>query len=142
MMQKNTRRRRVSFMLTPLIDVIFLLLIFFMLSSQVAPYSLLPLGGVASGDDAPSPAPPEPADPAVLPLVVRVARGQVNVGGETMAIYELRQAAGRFRREGRDAYLVIPSGNANVQDVVSALEALNAASVASVTLLNARRAQP
>ena len=35
------RKRRFQFMLTPLVDVMFLLLIFFMLSSQTAPYSLL-----------------------------------------------------------------------------------------------------
>lgn len=132
------RPRRVSFMLTPLIDVIFLLLIFFMLSSQIAPYSLLPLGGIAAEGGEPAAAPAEPGA-AALPLVVRVARGQVSLGGETLALADLKAAAGRLRREGVESYLLIPLASATIQDVVSALEALKAASATSVTLINPRR---
>jgi biopolymer transport protein ExbD len=140
-MLPEIKRRRASFMLTPLIDVIFLLLVFFMLSSQIAPYSLLPMGGVASAREEPIAAADEPASQA-LPVVVRIARGQLHVGGETMAISDLRAAAERFRREGTESYLLIPTRSAEVQDIVSTLEALKAASAATVTLLNRQRAVP
>jgi len=140
-MLPQTRRRRVSFVLTPLIDVIFLLLLFFMLSSEVAPYSLLPLSDVASGREETAAPPPEPSSPR-LPLAVRVLHGQVRIGNEAIPFAELEEAVRGLRREGSEAYLLIPTASATVQDVVSALEALKKASVASVTLLNAESARP
>ncbi|WEX10860.1 biopolymer transporter ExbD [Chelativorans sp. AA-79] len=136
------RRRRIAFVLTPLIDVIFLLLIFFMLSSQIAPYSLLPLGGVAAGTDEAEAAPAEAVNGAAQPLVVRIAHGEVTIGAERMAIAQLQDAVGHFRRQGVETYLLIPSGDAELQDVVSTLEAMKAASAGSVTLLNPIRERP
>ena len=129
------QRRRTLLVLTPLIDVLFLLLIFFMLSSQIAPYSLIPLGGVISGvGEAPAAAVPTGLEPA--PVVIRVAHGYVAVGAERIALPELRGAAERFREGDVDRFLLIPTAAADVQDLVSALEALKAASAAEVTLLN------
>lgn len=140
-MLPETSPRRISFMLTPLIDVIFLLLIFFMLSSQIAPYSFLPLGGVVAGKR--SGAGLEEAEgPAALPVVVRVAHGQVRIGNETMAITNLEAAARRHVRQGSDTYLLIPSASATVQDIVWVLDGLKAAAAKSVTLLNPQRGQP
>ena len=42
-LSRPARRQRPSFVLTSLIDIIFLLVIFFMVSSQITPFSLLPL---------------------------------------------------------------------------------------------------
>ena len=54
---RHVRRRRASFVLTSLIDVIFLLVIFFMVSSQIVPFSVIGLGPIASdGASEPEPA--------------------------------------------------------------------------------------
>lgn len=131
---RRQRPRRLAFMLTPLIDVMFLLLIFFMLSSQLSPYSLLPIGRVA-GERGASPAAPAETT-AIADLSVRVAAGAVVVGGETIAIEAFPSAIETFRAQGFDGFLVIATRAASVQDIVSALEALQAAGVARVTLMN------
>lgn len=132
---RQQRPRRLAFMLTPLIDVMFLLLIFFMLSSQLSPYSLLPIGRVAGGERGASPAAPAETI-AIADLSVRVAAGAVVVGGETIAIEAFPSAIEAFRAQGFDGFLVIATRAASVQDMVSALEALQAAGVARVTLMN------
>lgn len=131
------KRRRGFLVLTPLVDVIFLLLIFFMLSSQIAPYSMLVLGTV---EDA---APPEAAGAplqapaaAIAPLVVRVSHGEVGLGGRRIAISDIGTAARELTDRGIEAFLLIPSAEADVQDVVAVLEALKAAEAASVTVVN------
>ena len=128
----QAKPRRASFVLTPLIDVIFLLLIFFMLSSQISPYSLLPIGGVAR--DAGSGA---TASGVASDLSLRVAAGSVRIGAETIALGDLGPVLERLVRQGAGGFLVIATRSARVQDVVSVLEALQDASAERVTLVNA-----
>jgi len=139
MILPKPRRRRVIFVFTPLIDVLLLLVIFFMLSSQIAPYSLIPLGGVFSGDQSGN-ALLSSGNLVAGPMAVRVYHGYVGIGAERMAIVDLKTAAEDFRQQGIDRYLLIPAATADVQDVVSALEAFKAASAAEVTLLSPRQA--
>ncbi|MCT7374128.1 biopolymer transporter ExbD [Chelativorans salis] len=126
--------RRPLLALTPLIDVLFLLLIFFMLSSQVAPYSLIPLGGVFHGGGAESR--PQEAIPVAAPVVLRVSHGYVTLGRERTAITDLKEAVEELRQQDIDRYLVIPTATANVQDMVSVLEVLKMGAAAEVTLIN------
>lgn len=127
-------------MLTPLIDVMFLLLIFFMLSSQISPYSLLPIGRVAgeaaadAGAHAPATSAPD--------LSVRVSAGLVAVGGESVAMSELGPVIERLVAQGFGGFLVIATRSASVQDIVSALEALQAAGAERVTLVNVAGGAP
>ncbi|MBL8583255.1 MAG: biopolymer transporter ExbD [Rhizobiaceae bacterium] len=133
------RRRRVVFVLTPLIDVIFLLLIFFMLSSQIAPYSLLPIGrivGQAAGD-----MPSAPAEGTLPSMTLRVAHGFVAAGEERIPIPDLAATAERLRGEGISSYVLIASSAAQVQDMVSVMEALGR-SEAAVTMLHAQAGAP
>src|SRR5690554_3533067 len=109
------RRRRGFLVLTPLVDVVFLLLVFFMLSSQITPYSLLVLGGVGNEGRA-SDAPPEASAPAVAPLVVRVANGDVTLGGRRVAIADVAQAARELGQRGIGSFVLIPTAAATVQD--------------------------
>ena len=76
-------RRRIVFMLTPLVDVMFLLLIFFMLSSQTAPYSLLEImaQGTPGAEPAPQTQPVAPAQGAAE-LLVSIARGYARFNGD------------------------------------------------------------
>lgn len=131
------RQRRVFFALTPLIDVMFLLLVFFMLSSQIAPYALMPVGGVAAagGEAAPGTA-------ASGPMTIRLSHGQARIGGQDVVLDNLQALARAFVDQGISAFIVIPSASAQAQDVVTALEALKAASPRDVTLVAANRARP
>lgn len=118
------------FPLTPLIDVMFLLLIFFMLSSQISPYSLMQVDRIARSDGAGG------AGRARPDLVVRLSRGFVSIGGEAIAADHAAAAFSRLVSQGVSGFLVVLSGSATVQDIVTTLEALQAASAPKVTLVN------
>lgn len=125
------RQRRMFFALTPLIDVMFLLLIFFMLSSQISPYALMPVGGVASANG-------DAVDTggSSAPLVIRISHGQAQIGGRDVALADMEATAKTLVGQGIIAFVAIPSASAQVQDVVTALEALQAASASDVTLVS------
>lgn len=134
------RSRRSLFALTPLIDVMFLLLIFFMLSSQIAPFSLLPVSATTSGNAAERPAPD--ASPAGRVAVVRVLRGGITLDGEPVDLSALEPAFARRVAAHGGSFLVLPTRSATVQDLVTVLEALKAASAHDVALIGAAGASP
>jgi biopolymer transport protein ExbD len=130
------RARRVPFMLTPLIDVMFLLLIFFMLSSQLSPFSLLPLGRVAG--DVPDTAPASTAvSGGIADLSVRVGANRVTIGGEAVEMTALAAKVRDLIGQGVGGFVVVATRAASVQDIVSTLEALQLAGAERVTLVNA-----
>jgi biopolymer transport protein ExbD len=125
------RQRRAAFVLTPLIDVMFLLLIFFMMSSQISPYSLISISGISTADEpASAPSPDSRTD-----LVLRVSAGFVGVDGERVPVSALRTALGQRVPGERTGALVLPDRSATVQDVVDVLEALQAAGIRDAALL-------
>ena len=129
---RQGRPRRSPFVLTPLIDVMFLLLIFFMLSSRLSSYSLLPIGQVSAGEGVVAQGPAVVSD-----LSVRVSSGSATIGGQTVALSEIRPVLERFVAQGVTGFLVTATRSASVQDVVTVLESLSAVSAARVTLVNA-----
>lgn len=132
-LETNLRPRR-GFVLTPLIDVIFLLLKFFMLTSLIAPYGLLQVTS-ANGSGVATPAPATGA-PEARPVILRISRGLVSAGGQTIAISELPAAIDAMKKAGAKGVTLLTSRSATVQDVVSVLEAFKIASFSNVTLLN------
>ncbi len=121
-------------MLTPLIDIIFLLLKFFMLTSLIAPYGLLQ---VTSANDGGTVVPGPAAGAAeAKPVVLRISRGLVSAGGQTIAISELPAAIDAMKKAGAKGVTLLTSRSATVQDVVSVLEAFKIAAFSNVTLLN------
>jgi biopolymer transport protein ExbD len=133
------RRRRAFFVLIPLIDVMFLLLIFFMLSSQIAPYSLMPIRSIAQGVEG---ANDGEGAAAKRDIAIRVLRGSVNIAGNSIPMAELVPALDRLVSQGVTGFQLIAARSATVQDVVTALEALQAASVGNVTLVNVAGSAP
>lgn len=129
-------RPRPRFMLTPLVDVMFLLLIFFMLSSQTSPYSLL---DVAAQGQAAATTPT--ASPATTPakgageMIVSIARGYVRFNGARVELAELGAAIDRFKSAGYRRAVVTTAQSATVQDVVSVLEALEKSDLAEMRLV-------
>ncbi|WP_308917902.1 ExbD/TolR family protein [Jannaschia sp. LMIT008] len=129
------RRRRYRFALTPLADVMFQLLIFFMLTSSVAPYSLLPIArgeppGQGRGAAGPAQAGGGPA------AIWQVEGGAVVAGGQRFGLDALPDLADAVRRADTSRVLVVTGAGARMQDVAAVLEALIAADVPNVRLFD------
>lgn len=131
---RNPKRYRIS--LTPLADAMFNLLIFFMLSSNITPYSLLPLKGStalpggdagAAGTDAPQPL---GADTAIW----TVSEGQIIAGGQEFGIDRITELTQSLTLLGTTSIVLIVRPEAKVQDLTSVLEALSAGGITQVQL--------
>ena len=133
------RPRNYRFALTPLADAMFQLLIFFMLTASLTPYSLLPLqngtapdtpGGAQASAAAAAPA-PTAADVAIWTLEA----GRILVGGQAFGFDELDGLAERLGREDGPAEVVlIVRETARVQDVATVLARLSTADIRSVRI--------
>lgn len=127
-LKKPARR----FLLTPLVDVIFLLVIFFAMSSRIAPFVTLP---IAPGGDA-SASPRAKSDAGTTPPATLIlSRGHVRTGGRTLALEELPSTARAMRAEGLADAVLLPTRSATTQDVVDALQALDQAKIPTVRLI-------
>lgn len=136
---QRVRRQRPTFVLTSLIDVIVLLVIFFMVSSQIVPFSLLPLGPLAAeggSQDQGS------ASATAPPVAVRISAGRVTIGKTGVAMADVTEAFTQLKSRGVTAILLVPTAAATVQDVVTVLEASKAAALENVTVLSRRRSEP
>jgi len=118
--------------LTPLIDVVFLLVIFFMLASRFGDEGKLVLDVVASAS-APSPV-------AVASRRIDIdARGAMRLQGEVIVAAELKRSLALHPER---PVLVLPAGEAPLQSIVSALEIVQAAGVTRATLAPAEASMP
>ncbi len=107
-------RRRPS--LTPMIDVVFLLLIFFMLAAQIGRDASLPVsaGGGAEGWSGP-------------PRLVDIAPDRLALNGRPVALDELPGALGALVEARSDTVVLRPVEGADVQRLIDVAEALGAA---------------
>lgn len=138
------RPRNYKFVLTPLADAMFQLLIFFMLSSSLTPYSLITLKsgadnaakedadpGATTGSDVDRPAPPPSSDT----LLWNVENGLVRVAGQDYNMEQLGDLADAIGSQANPGRVVLIVGSsARVQDVALALEALEGANVGAVQI--------
>lgn len=127
--------RGYRFVLTPLADAMFQLLIFFMLSSNLAPYSLLTIrsgvaGDAAGGNGADPAEVAPPADSAIW----TVAADEIIVGGQRFPRSSLPDLAQAIGADGGASVVLILRDAALVQDLSSVLEALTTAGVTSVQI--------
>ncbi|MEM8592227.1 MAG: biopolymer transporter ExbD [Pseudomonadota bacterium] len=140
--------RRYRFALTPLADAMFQLLIFFMLSSSLTPYSLITLKSGPPETEAPEeddsintntggagdgpPATPE------LPTLWTVGRDTVLASGQTYRIDQLVELAEAIGSQGAETDIIlIVREDARVQDVASAMEALENADIQALQITKA-----
>lgn len=103
-----------------------------MVTSQITPFSLIPLGPVAGATDAPATGSAE----AAPPIAVTVQPGAARIGGKSIPLAEIGATLADLKAAGADALVLIPTRAATVQDVVSVLEAVRANAFGSVTVLN------
>lgn len=124
--------------LLPLIDVIFLLLIFFMFSSNLSPFSLLQLTRdrnevrpdvQASAQEVPT------LDASQVDVLLMVDANQVlRLNGRRVEANVLRTELEALRKKGADNLVIVPSRRASVQDLVIVLEAAKRSSIPSVAI--------
>ncbi|WP_299154025.1 biopolymer transporter ExbD [uncultured Tateyamaria sp.] len=138
------RPRRYRFVLTPLADAMFQLLIFFMLSTSLTPYSLITLktaSGPApdaeqaqtAGTDESQPPPAPGADTDITLWTIN--NGTVRTAGQDYDITQLGDLADAIGSQTAAGSVVLIVGEtARVQDVAQALEALEGANVAGVQI--------
>ncbi|MFK7836779.1 MAG: ExbD/TolR family protein [Sulfitobacter sp.] len=135
------RHTNYRFALTPLADAMFQLLIFFMLSSGLTPYSLLSLQSapeqaavqpsVAGADGAANDQQQStvPGDVALWTIEAQ----SITVGGQRFGFDALEELAEALGENGSSASVVlIVRPSAQVQDITTVLSRLTAADVASV----------
>ena len=104
--------------LTPMIDVVFLLLVFFMLAARFGGDMALPLaasGGGAAGYEGP-------------PRLVTVqAGGALTLNGRAVALDDLAARLAPLMDAPGDMVVLRPKGAATVQDLVAVADSLRAA---------------
>ena len=127
-MQMTRRRRRAGFMgLTPLIDMIFLLLLFFLLGSDFVTYGqsrLAPPRG--SGGDT-SAAPPV--------LITLAENGALSWNGAPVdKAFVTRETARLVALNEEQSMVLMPAGTANIQQVSEIMDVLHHAGARSMTL--------
>lgn len=127
--------RRAPFALTPLADVMFQLLIFFMLSTSLAPYSLITLAAPAAPSGQ-SPAPETAPGGGTGSIVIwHVGRGELRAGSATIPIAALGQVIPALKEKGLEEILLFTTPPATTQDVASVIEAIRIAEVARLRLI-------
>ena len=122
------RRRRLPIRLTPLIDVVFILLLFFMLASNLQREQALRLQLPAS--EAASALSDEEA------LLIRLeADGRLRLNGAPVSAADLPGTVGRaLGRDPDRAVLLAPAPEASLQQLVSVLDQLASGGIPGVRL--------
>ena len=108
--------RRMS--LTPMIDVVFLLLIFFMLSSRFGMDAVLPIAGGAEGAGSAWQG---------APRLVQIGADDLALNGNPVAPADLAAALAPLMPEGGGAVILRPADGADLQRVVGVMDRLRAA---------------
>lgn len=110
------RRQRAPLSMTSLIDVIFLLLLFFMLSSTFSKFGEIPLMTAGQKQSASQ-------NPLAQPIFVRVAQAGVSVNGQPTVLDRLTTTARRLTAEATapQPFLLSVADDAHAQLLVRAM---------------------
>lgn len=139
------RKPAYRFALTPLADAMFQLLIFFMLSTSLTPYSLITLRSNADAPTEEAAAPGSAVDETAQPDGSAAEDGRIRIwtlgfevvttAGATYEPEQLRDLAEAVS-EQRDVgpVILIVTATARMQDVAAAMEALRSADIADVQI--------
>lgn len=123
----NPQKPAFRLSLTPLIDVVFLLLVFFMLASTFTRYTGLEVSGGKSGAAVGS--------PKEIALVrVHNAR-QLDLNGKPVNLEELPAALSALAGESRLKVAIKPGTQAKLQDVVDVMERVRVEVVSDVLVV-------
>lgn len=116
--------RRMS--LTPMIDVVFLLLIFFMLASRFGMDAVLPIAGGAEG---------AASDWQGAPRLVDVAPDALRLNGEALAPEALAPALFALLPDPGAGVILRPQEGADLQRLVDVMDLLTSAGIGNLILI-------
>lgn len=134
------RRRARGFVLTPLADVMFQLLLFFMLTSALAPYALLPLGLPAGNQSAlqgqANAALPDTDGPqAIAQAIWHLGRDELRSGQVRIALAQVPRALAELQADGIEDLVVFVTRPARTSDLATLVEAVQQAGIARLQLV-------
>lgn len=110
--------------LTPMIDVVFLLLVFFMLASQFGKDAAVRLSGAGSGDAYAGP-----------PRLVQIAPDALTLNGNPVTLEGLAQALQPLMTQPSDTIILRGSDAANLQRLLDVAQALQQAGFDSLVVV-------
>lgn len=114
--------------LTPLIDVVFLLLIFFILASTFMRFTSVPISSAASSSAS------APGQNEIALIRLQPNEDGIFVNGRVVTLAELEATVSELTVKGISHAVVQPVGEANVQTLVSVLELLKKTSLEKVVV--------
>ncbi len=131
---RPTSVRKIS--LTPLVDVVFLLLIFFMLTSQIAPFSLISLVASESATNQTAHKLKGIAEKTskIGASLITISRGRIAVNGQRTPIGELLDVVNLQVADGTSVAILSARKNATVQDFTTVLEILKKSNLETVSI--------
>lgn len=128
--------RRYKFVLTPLADAMFQLLIFFMLSSSLAPYALMTIRSSTAPETFANTGPTEQDTTATATgdvAIWSVSAEGLRISGQSFGYDALSDLASAIAGTDTSVVLIVRE-SAVVQDLVRVVEALTAAGVSNVQI--------
>ena len=126
-MQLRKREKRKNVIgLTSLIDVIFLLLLFFMLTSTFTKVTEFDLSVATKGQTQPD---------ATKPVFILALKdGSFDIDGTLVGTEDLEQHIGGLTNDGAKSVILAPKDKMNVQRIVAIMERLQQTDLTSVSL--------
>lgn len=120
-------RRRAVISLTPLIDVVFILLVFFMLASSFLDWRAIELNTSAAG---------APGSPALKPLLLSVSEDQVRLNDVAMPLAQAIVEINTHLISSPDQILQVqPVQATSFQTLIITLDTLKSAGIAKLSLV-------
>lgn len=115
--------------LTPLVDIVFLLLMFFMLTSNFTKFGSLKLDITKSSATA-SPAPANASG-----VIIRVDKDlDIRINGQHVALAKLASILNSFKDKGIEKAALRATPQATVQDLVTVLETARTSTLTSIVI--------
>jgi biopolymer transport protein ExbD len=121
------KRRKSTIGLTPLIDVVFLLLIFFMLASTFLKFSAVKISGARGGGSSGS--------LSEIALIQVRGSDQIRINGTMVALGGVLAQIDQLASNGVTRAVVQPAKDATVQDLVKVLEVTRSSTLKSVVVV-------
>ena len=129
---RNRPRRRARVSLTPLIDVVFILLVFFMLASSFVDWRSIRLTAGETGGSA--------TPDMIGAMLVEVRPEGLRLSGRAMGMEALvERLSARLRTHPETRILVRPAGGVAMQPVVNLIDRLDAAGARRLDLIEGAR---
>jgi biopolymer transport protein ExbD len=126
--------RKPAFAMTPLADIMFQLLIFFMLSSSLAPFALIPLAAPTAPASQDTATPQQQGGTSDI-VIWHVAAGEVRARGESLPLASLPEVIKALKLDGLDEILLFTTASATTQDLATVIGAVRVGEVARVRLI-------